>query len=145
MAPMTGRTTVSESLKTILVCVDSYDNLCINGCIYHSSFDDGEKFENLMQLLLVIERILESTGYPKPTTEKRRFHSFKSLIEDSEMIDKKFDFQHLKGKMATFKIKIMFRQYASWQGSVSWMEGNNTEPFRSALELIMLMNSAMSD
>jgi len=142
---MTGRITVSESLKTILVCVDSYDDFCMKGFVYHSSFDAEKKFENLMQLLLMIEKILEETGFPRPTTEKRRFHSFKISNEEAEVTDKELDFQHQKGKLATFKVKIMFRQHASWQGSVSWMEGNNIAPFRSALELIMLMNSAISD
>jgi hypothetical protein len=145
MSPMTGRTTVSESLKTILICIDSYENLCMQGLVYHSSLGEGKKFQNLMQMLLLVEKILEDTGFPKATTEKRRFHSFKSSIEGAEAGGNERDFQNLKGKVATFKIKIMFRQYASWQGSVSWMEGNNTEPFRSALELLMLMNSAMSD
>ena len=145
MSPMMGRTTVSEIMKTILVCIDSYEDLNMKGLLYHSSFDDGKKFENLMQLLLMIEKILEDTGFPKSTTEKRRFYSFKSSTEESELGNKELDFQQLKGKVGTFKVKIMFRQYASWQGSVSWMEGNNTEPFRSALELLMLMNSALTD
>jgi hypothetical protein len=117
----------------------------MKGSMYHSSLDEGKKFQNLMQLLLMIENILEDTGFPKPTTEKRRFHSFKATSEAGEVIDKEHTSQNLQGKLATFRIKIMFRQNASWQGSVSWLEGNSMEPFRSALELLMLMNSAMTD
>ena len=145
MSLRTGRPKIPENLKTIFICVDSYEDLCIKGLVYHSSLDNGVQFKNLMQLLLMIEEILEDTGFPSPTTEKRRFNSFKSSKEEAEVSVKEIEFMHIKGKLATFQVKIMFRQSASWQGSVSWMEGNNTEPFRSTLELVMLMNSAMSD
>jgi len=145
MSPLVGRKTISESLKTILICVDSYDEACMKGLVYHGSFDEAQKFQSVMQLLLIIEQILDITEYPKPTVEKRRFHSFKDSNEDIVQVNKEFDFKNLKGNLATFKVKIMFRQHASWQGSVSWIENNNTEPFRSALELLMLMNSAMTE
>ena len=145
MSPLTGRGIVAESLKPILMCVESYNDLCVMGSVYHGSFDEGKEFKGLMQLLLIIEKILKDTGYPKETTEKRRFTDFENSEELVEKAEQELDFQSLKGMVATFKIKIMFRQYASWQGSVLWVEGNKTETFRSALELIMLMDDAMSN
>jgi len=139
-----GRVAVPESLKTIFICVESYEDFCIKGLLYHNSFDEGQKFENLMQLLLMLEKIQEDMGFPRATTEKRGFQSFKSAHKEIGTMDNVFNVQNVKGKVATFKVKIMFRQNASWQGSVSWMEGNRTEPFRSTLELLMLMHSAMS-
>ena len=38
----------------------------------------------------------------------------------------------------------MFRQNASWQGNVTWVEKGIEESFRSALELIMLMDSSFA-
>jgi hypothetical protein len=46
------------------------------------------------------------------------------------------------GKLATFSMRVMFRQNASWQGSVTWLEEKREESFRSTLELLMLMHSA---
>ena len=43
----------------------------------------------------------------------------------------------------TFLIKIHYRQNASWQGSIQWLEINCTRFFRSHLELVMLMQEAM--
>ena len=43
----------------------------------------------------------------------------------------------------TFLIKIHYRQNASWQGSIQWLEINCTRFFRSYLELIFLMEEAM--
>lgn len=38
-----------------------------------------------------------------------------------------------------------FGKMPSWQGSVTWLEGGQEESFRSVLELLMLMNSALSE
>ena len=45
----------------------------------------------------------------------------------------------------TFVIKVMNTQNATWQGTVTWTDGKRTEPFRSALELIKLMDSALEE
>ena len=43
----------------------------------------------------------------------------------------------------TFVIKILNRQNATWQGSVSWNEENQEQYFRSALELLKLIDGAL--
>ena len=45
----------------------------------------------------------------------------------------------------TFVIKVMDTQNATWQGTVTWTDGKRTEPFRSALELIKLIDSALEE
>ena len=42
----------------------------------------------------------------------------------------------------TFLVKILYRQNNSWQGEVVWAETNERRYFRSALELIRLIDSA---
>ena len=48
-----------------------------------------------------------------------------------------------RGNLATFAVRIMFRRNSSWQGSVTWMEGDQQENFRSVLELLLLIDSAL--
>ena len=42
-----------------------------------------------------------------------------------------------------FVVQILNTQHATWQGVVTWMNGEKSQPFRSALELIRLMDSAL--
>lgn len=44
----------------------------------------------------------------------------------------------------TFVVKVVNTQNATWQGTINWLEGERTEAFRSALELIKLVDSAVS-
>ena len=48
------------------------------------------------------------------------------------------------GELATFKLNILFRQNASWQGTVKLIESRQEQTFSSALELVMLMDSALT-
>ena len=44
---------------------------------------------------------------------------------------------------ASFLIQVQFRQNATWQGSIQWLDKKKTQRFRSTLELIQLMDSAL--
>jgi hypothetical protein len=54
--------------------------------------------------------------------------------------------EELKGRragQATFIVHVQYRQNATWQGQVTWAEKEKIQSFRSALELIKLMDSAL--
>ena len=40
-------------------------------------------------------------------------------------------------------VRILNTQNATWQGTVTWTDGRRTESFRSALELIRLIDSTL--
>lgn len=48
-----------------------------------------------------------------------------------------------RGAKATFWIRVLYRQHISWQGEVTWVERQKKEYFRSALELLRLVDSAL--
>ena len=47
-------------------------------------------------------------------------------------------------KKCSFVVQVMDAQNQTWQGTVTWLNGKHTEPFRSLLELIKLMDSAIN-
>lgn len=47
-------------------------------------------------------------------------------------------------KSRTFVVSIKKCDHGSWQGSLEWIEGSKKISFRSALELIKLMDSAVT-
>ena len=48
-------------------------------------------------------------------------------------------------KKKVFVINIIDRQNATWQGTVNWADGQKTVPFRSALELLHLIDSSLPE
>ena len=49
------------------------------------------------------------------------------------------------GEIATFVVHVKFRQYSTWQGEIVWAEKNKKCNFRSALELLKLIDGALDD
>lgn len=50
-----------------------------------------------------------------------------------------------KKDTGTFIIRILERQNATWQGSVTWIEEQREQNFRSALELLKLIDGALDE
>ena len=46
-------------------------------------------------------------------------------------------------KPKSFVLQILNTQNATWQGTITWVDGKRQESFRSALELIRLLDSAV--
>ena len=46
-------------------------------------------------------------------------------------------------KDQTFILKILDRQNSTWQGSILWGEKQNEQYFRSALEMLKLIDEAL--
>ena len=47
------------------------------------------------------------------------------------------------GKLDTFLVHIKYRQNATWQGEIRWVEKGNNVSFCSELELLKLMDNAL--
>ena len=124
--------------KTI-ICIDRYENKVPIGRLYHSSSESGMAFHGAMELLLSLESILEELKGPQSFANRRAFRPPEERAVPSVAAE-----TVREGKMATFALRILFRQNASWQGSVFWYDGKQEESFRSVLELLMLMDSALS-
>lgn len=45
----------------------------------------------------------------------------------------------------TFIVKILGRQNSTWQGNITWVEEQQTKNFRSALELLKLIDGALDE
>lgn len=129
---------IEEKYRTTLVCIDSYHDKIMKGRIINPFFDGSIEFSGLMSFLLTMEGLLEQMKCPQPYEMKRSFAEeqvYQYRIGQHN--------QENKGKKGTFTLKILFRQNASWQGIVLWEEQGQRKSFRSVLELLILMNSAL--
>ena len=129
-------TEYSLGQQTMLVCVDSYEGGVPRGRLYLPG-QQGQRFDSLSQLLLRAEQLLEQGG-AQSFTIPRIFALAKPLRSAPCDAD-----ELARGKAATFEMRVLFRQHASWQGELLWLEKDARQSFRSALELITLMDSAL--
>ena len=126
--------------RTVLVCVDSCERGVLSGRLYTAGFPQGENFGSVMELLWMTEGYLNQNNFPQPFSEMRTFGERQSPTEGQRPTVKT-----QSGALGTFSVRVLFRQNADWQGAVEWLEGGQSESFRSVLELLFLIKSALED
>lgn len=134
---------ISEQKKTGVICVDSYAEKQMKGRVTYRDGLGQRSFSSLIQLLEAISDTLERLGYPGEYSRPRGFAVWPAKPEPEPAPESAQDPED--GALATFYIKIIFLQNATWQGTLRWKEGRREINFRSALEMIMLMNQALTN
>jgi len=61
---------------------------------------------------------------------------------DVTKLDNQRDIGSTKG---TFEISVKFMQNSTWQGEIHWVEKDQKQNFRSALEMLKLMDEALAE
>ena len=108
----------------IILCVDAVENGVPRGRYYCSDLSQEYEFHKMDQFLLEVDEILKAEGRVETTVRKI------SPIR-------------LNGKVATFRIRVLFRRHADWQGNVMWLETRYEENFRGVLELLSIVRQAL--
>lgn len=128
----------SNAYHTTIVCVDSYTDGVPAGRFYNPYLQEGVRFASLVDFLQKMESLLDDMNFPQTFTVTRTFAPVRAA--EPALAEERIP----SGGMATFSLKVLFRQNSSWQGSIAWLEGKREEGFRSVLELIFLMDSALT-
>ena len=128
---------LGDKCRDSLICVDCYQDGLLSGRVYNLFFGGSRSFANLMQLLLTLEDMLEQLNYPEAFAQPRR--GWDGAVRLPQLPPAK----EMRGSLATFRLRLLFRQNASWQGCVHWLGPGCEQSFRSVLELLMLLDSAL--
>ena len=121
--------------RTTILCVDSYKDSILQGRFFNPYDKNGQTFTCAADFLVKMENMLDKMNFPQAFNAIRSFTPVPAVQSDAPETS-------TSGKVATFGIKILFRQNASWQGSVSWLEGKSEQSFRSFMELLLLIDGA---
>lgn len=137
---MTPNRFIPYEMKSGLIRVYSYRGKCLRGVLHHPLFPEEQYFDNLIQFLLLMETALDALNFPQRSMECRVF-------DHPEAVSRFRPPPPGLGRkpvLATFRISVLFRQHASWQGRLLWLDHKAEAQFRSVLELVGLMDSALS-
>lgn len=132
---------VPQELKTSVIRIHSYEEKNLRGVLFNPYYIEERPFNNLTQLLFLMENMQDALCYPQKGMENRSFKKECAGAPKTVTAERPPPRTEV---LATFKINIIFRQNASWQGSIVWMEKEMESQFRSVLELIMLLDSVLS-
>ncbi len=128
------------------LCVDAWNGGNGEGRLYNYYSEMPQRFVSQYDALKKIDDLCDRLNYPQAAEQPRSFAKAAAAPVQRKKVEKCMSKDKLlepRGKMATFVVHVMYRQNATWQGSVTWAEKDQKANFRSALELIKLMDSAV--
>ena len=123
--------------RTTILCVDSCPEGEPRGRLYNPGLPEGQRFRGVLDLLARMEAMLDDMRFPQSFTAGRTFQPQPDPAREAAEEEER------RGRQATFALRVLFRQNASWQGSVTWMETGQEASFRSVLDLLMLLRGAL--
>ena len=143
---MTG---IALNAKNLLsICVDYADGEGLRGRLYHRFSPEPVSFSGVSSLFNEMDGFFDSIAFPQAATETRSFgkkrHESKENKEEVQAMQTS-DIMAQKGDKGTFVVHVQYRQNATWQGTVVWSEKKVTQNFRSALELLKLIDGALDE
>jgi hypothetical protein len=132
---------VEDSNKNGFISVESYEDKRPRGRVFFPAFMEELPFNSAMQMLDAVADCIDRLGYVGESCELRSF----AAGGGSRCVQKPLPLGGLppREEVASFRIRIIFMQNASWQGTVYWEQGNEEQSFRSVFELLSLMDSAL--
>lgn len=131
----------------IALCIDERADADYNGRVYDQYREEPVRFRGMLDALRCIEFFLDRMDFPQRSTLPRSF-SKQTVVSDDygkrpareEIMS---NLENKNGEEGTFIVQVKYRQNATWQGQVVWAEKNKKMYFRSALELLRLIDDAM--
>ncbi len=133
----------------VVVGIDDNSNADYSGRIWNKFHKEPRHFVNLVDMIQKIDDFLDELDFPQRAMEQRSFtqDGMKEDVRDRRM-QKGFVVEEIdqnRGTQGTFIVQVKYRQNSTWQGQVNWADKNKTVYFRSALELIKLIDNALGE
>ena len=139
--PMTSVKFVPHEMKSSLIKVFSYEGKNLRGVLINPYYGKEMFFTNTTQLLFLVDDVMSDLNYPQENMESRSFSKESGRGNRAVFAEEP---QEKMQEIANFKINVLFRQNASWQGTLVWLDRAIEAQFRSVLELLILIDSVLS-
>lgn len=120
------------------ITVNSCRDGVLSGVYRYPFAGESGEFSGLLELVLKLDRRLDEENTPQAFQSIRCFQSPQLMWRENEKSQ-----SASPEKIAAFTVRVMFRRNATWQGTVTWVEEDQSQHFRSVLELVCLISSAV--
>jgi hypothetical protein len=136
---------VPYELKTSIIRITTYEGTNLKGVIINPYFENEVPFEGTIQFLKIIDELQDAINFPQKSMSTRKFGDDANHAHVLPQTSGAAQPSSEERAIASFKLSILFRHNASWQGSVIWLDKGMQSEFRSALELIFLIDSVLGE
>ncbi len=129
--------------RRMYLCIDEYQNGEITGRFFSAFEPEAFTFCSLLALMRYIDNLLDRTMMTQRYEERRTLMKVPVTGAPAKPREEWKTFHCPTAKLATFCLNIQFRQNATWQGEVTWLEQKQSSFFRSGLELFRMIDDVL--
>lgn len=134
----------------VVLCYDKTERYgLLHGRLFHGYSVNAEEVRSYEEMILKLDRFFDEIQFPRAAIRQRSFvdepkqetrgrERKERVMSDKELLTK-------HGELGTFIIRVQQRQNSTWQGRLTWVDEDKTMRFRSALEMIKLIESAIAE
>lgn len=133
---------VPRGRNVMTIRVTSYRDSCLKGVLSGAQMEGERVFSSAIELLLLIEHMMDQTNTPQRNEEPRSFPT--AFMPAVPGAGNRPGGQAGTETLAVFQLNVMFRQNATWQGSLLWVDQGQEAHFRSVLEMLRLLHGVLS-
>ena len=112
--------------REAIVTVKTYKNGIMDGYLQHPRLQERAAFQSLSQMVLFLDELLDLENCPDQPLP---------LVCPQAGLNE---------GMHVFRIQILFREHYTWQGRLIWLNENQEAAFRSAIELLKLLDEILA-
>ena len=122
-----------------------YIDLEFSGLLHHPVTGYTWAFNSTLEFIHILECFFDNANFPQSTSKIRGFGKKASQITEewNELEQNALQPEATPIEKPTFIVRVQYRQNATWQGTIQWVEQKKTQQFRSVLEMIKLMEKAV--
>lgn len=160
----------TDAPNLVNICIDANCKGELTGRFYNKYSRGPVLFGDVNDLLIRMDQLMDRIDFPQASMRNRKFackskgslpagniagnlqpgqgrRDRRCVRDDRRDAEVKTTDEILNemGRRATFLVNVQYRQNATWQGKVLWAETGESCHFRSALELLKLMDGALEN
>lgn len=151
-----------EQSRVFMLRITGHNVSDCTGTIHNLYQERQERFTGLADAVLKMDAMMDALGTPQATQESRKFARTEQTPhrggtrqqkqhrqraqEKAKVVGQYWQPDFLQSEdenVAVFFVRVRFRQHSSWQGDVNWRNDGQKVQFRSVLELLHLLQSAL--
>lgn len=138
---MNGKSEIGLSIEKI-------DNNTFCGTVHTPYHKEDDIFHDVVELLLLLDKISEERGFPNTMYKKRSLVKkvvSEKNVQQSNLCRTNDQMSEFYKKTATFMLYITSRKHGSLQGHLICQGTGNTIKYQSELELVQLIERHWKD
>lgn len=128
------------------ICVDSSTGGEMEGRLYHYYKEEPVEFRSILELFRETEKLFDWIAFPQASTRSRKFTEKAEEAYNRARPEKQVEPEKLtshRGEQATCLTCVCYRQHATWQGEMIWMETGEKREFRNEMEFLRFLESTL--